>query len=514
MRLTTLIIAPSRESARELAQELRSAGLDPDWQHSTDLDSLNATLAALDIDLILCRTSTPNLDPGTALRAALAHDPPPPVLAVSGTLDAARVHDVIPGGPAGNTLGPEQDGYVCLEDPEDLARAALRAVNESRAREEQRRREKLLKFRHYFMEKAQEAILWVESTGRVFYANQAALGLMGADPGHLPRLNLASLLAAQSAASFPTLWQELAQAGGKTWSERLLTLSGETRDVDISADHLLLEGEECAVVYLRDTTELKRAKTRLEQTLREKQAVFSSMEDGILTVDTDLAVLDHNQALTEVCPMARHIAPGRDLTAPAHKDCPCITALAATLGSREPVRESHVACSAEPHRRLDLTATPLMADEHTFAGAVLLARDVTRLHDLEQRIHGPKGAMGMVGNSPSMLRTFDLLTQVAQLDSLVLLRGESGTGKELAAEALHKASPRASGPLVEVNCSALSENLLESELFGHVKGAFSGAIQDREGRIHAAQSGTLLLDEIGDLSPTVQLKLLRFMESK
>lgn len=109
---------------------------------------------------------------------------------------------------------------------------------------------------------------------------------------------------------------------------------------------------------------------------------------------------------------------------------------------------------------------------------------------------------------------YHLLEQLSSLDSNVLILGESGTGKELVADALHYGGSRAGQPLIKVNCSALSESLLESELFGHVRGAFTGAVRDKVGRIQAAQGGTLFLDEIGDISPLIQLKLLRFLEQK
>ena len=118
----------------------------------------------------------------------------------------------------------------------------------------------------------------------------------------------------------------------------------------------------------------------------------------------------------------------------------------------------------------------------------------------------------IIGNSGVMGEVYRAIHQVASSDSTVLVRGESGTGKELVAHAIHYSSPRAGGPFVKVNCAALSENLLESELFGHEKGAFTGAIQMRQGRIEEAGGGTLFLDEVGDFSPTTQVKLLRVLQ--
>jgi len=120
----------------------------------------------------------------------------------------------------------------------------------------------------------------------------------------------------------------------------------------------------------------------------------------------------------------------------------------------------------------------------------------------------------IIGNSNAMREVYSCIHQVAQSDTTVLIRGESGTGKELVAHAIHYSSLRAKGPFVKVNCAALSESLLESELFGHEKGAFTGAIQMRKGRIEEADGGTLFLDEIGDFSPTTQVKLLRVLQER
>ena len=118
----------------------------------------------------------------------------------------------------------------------------------------------------------------------------------------------------------------------------------------------------------------------------------------------------------------------------------------------------------------------------------------------------------MVGNSDPIKKVFEMIDQVADKDSTVLISGESGTGKELVARAIHKRSRRAENPFIKVNCGALNDNLLESELFGHEKGAFTGAIKQRRGRFELANNGTLFLDEIGDISPAMQIKLLRVIQ--
>lgn len=133
--------------------------------------------------------------------------------------------------------------------------------------------------------------------------------------------------------------------------------------------------------------------------------------------------------------------------------------------------------------------------------------------ELRRQLQERFGFEGVVGNSPEMHRIIEKLRQVAPTSATVLITGESGTGKELVAKALHNNSPRKNKPFVPLNCAALSDNILESELFGHIKGAFTGADRERKGLIEHANGGTLFLDEIGDIPTSTQVKLLRVLES-
>ena len=128
----------------------------------------------------------------------------------------------------------------------------------------------------------------------------------------------------------------------------------------------------------------------------------------------------------------------------------------------------------------------------------------------------PSGApmAGLIGNGPAMQKVYERTRLVAKSNASVLLLGETGTGKELIAKAVHQLSPRGSGPFVRVNCGALSESLLESELFGHVRGAFTGALENRTGRFEAAHTGTIFLDEINSTTPKLQVKLLRVLQER
>jgi two-component system response regulator HydG len=142
--------------------------------------------------------------------------------------------------------------------------------------------------------------------------------------------------------------------------------------------------------------------------------------------------------------------------------------------------------------------------------AIEKRRLVLENKELRARLAGVE--QPIVGQSPSLRATLDIIRQAAPSSATVLLLGESGTGKELFARALHEHSPRAQGPFVPINCAAIPETILESELFGYERGAFTGAVQRKEGRIERAQGGTLFLDEVGELTPSVQVKLLRFLQ--
>jgi two-component system response regulator HydG len=160
-------------------------------------------------------------------------------------------------------------------------------------------------------------------------------------------------------------------------------------------------------------------------------------------------------------------------------------------------------------------------DRGDVIGAVETVTDITELIEKENQIAAYEkqlgsddGLCGIIGSSPAMRRAFELITNAAQSDAPVIILGESGTGKELAAQAIHRIGARHAKPFVKVNCAAFTESLLESELFGHVRGAYTGAYRGRAGRFENAAGGNIFLDEIGDLPLSTQVKLLRVLEEK
>jgi PAS domain S-box-containing protein len=165
-------------------------------------------------------------------------------------------------------------------------------------------------------------------------------------------------------------------------------------------------------------------------------------------------------------------------------------------------------------RILRMSIVPLSDADGNGLGALLSFIDDTELSLLKRRLKHHHSLGGLVGKDPKMLELFKHIREVSSENVPVLIEGESGTGKELVAKAIHDISPRAEEPFVAINCGALPEGILESELFGHVRGAFSGAVQDRKGRFELADKGTIFLDEVSELSPAMQVKLLRVLQEQ
>lgn len=246
------------------------------------------------------------------------------------------------------------------------------------------------------------------------------------------------------------------------------------------------------------------------------ETIFRSVREGILLVDRDLVMLEANAAAMVLLGLPCEIG-----------DLP-LSRLAETVGV--PLREiasraidgnkavdgyrMEVDLAGRRPRILLLAAAPWAEGDGLPQGAVITVRDETRLEDLERDLNKRRNFEHIIGQSAVMQQVYGLIENLAEVDTTVLVTGESGTGKELVAEALHCRSPRRNGPLIKVNCAALPENLLESELFGHVKGSFTGALKDKAGRFQLAHRGTIFLDEIGDVSPALQVRLLRVLQSK
>jgi PAS domain S-box-containing protein len=296
------------------------------------------------------------------------------------------------------------------------------------------------------------------------------------------------------------------------------TLETATEAVRLGAYEYVLKPVKSHVL-IRITSaalKLKVATDKYEKTRRNLEAIFKSVKDAILTVDDQLSVIEFNEAAAGFFGLSNDSS-GKSVNV---KDIPfcdrTIELLERTVDEKKPLEAQNVECYTGKDVKciVNINTYPLVENHEGFSGVVVVIRDMTRFVEMERDLMERRRFHNIFGKNEKMQKIYMLIEDLADVESTVLITGESGTGKELVAEALHYMGRRSSMPLVKVNCAALSEELLESELFGHVRGAFTGAIKDKQGRFEAADGGTIFLDEIGDISAKMQVKLLRVIQNK
>lgn len=247
------------------------------------------------------------------------------------------------------------------------------------------------------------------------------------------------------------------------------------------------------------------------------KSVLDSISDGVMTLDRNWRILSWNRAAERITGFKKEEVIGQVCEelfglSFCRERCPVDKALMCG----HPRQDIEVSIRNKNHQIIHLVvnAAPLYDVDGTVMGGLETFRDVSRSHWMRQELKNQYNYEEMVGVSTSMLEVFGVLESLIETDTTVLIQGESGTGKELIARALHFYGPRKDNPFVAINCSAIPEGMLESELFGHAKGAFTGAVRSHRGKFELANGGTLFLDEISEISQTVQVKLLRVLEER
>ena len=245
--------------------------------------------------------------------------------------------------------------------------------------------------------------------------------------------------------------------------------------------------------------------------------IFDSIADGVFTVDRERRITSFNRAAEKITGFLREEAVGQYCheifrANVCFEACP----LKHTAETAENIVNLEVNILNRDNKEIPISiSTAIVTDDKgTVVGAVETFRDLSLIKHLHKEIAKRYSFQDIVSRAKSMHELFRILPDIAQSNATVLIEGESGTGKELFAAAMHNLSRRKNKPFVKVNCAALPETLLESELFGYKKGAFTDARRDKPGRFRQAHGGTILLDEIGDLSKGTQVKLLRVLEQK
>jgi len=249
----------------------------------------------------------------------------------------------------------------------------------------------------------------------------------------------------------------------------------------------------------------------------EKDIILDSIADGVFTVDENWRITSFNRAAEQITGVRREDAVGQRCKDVLKADvCEKGCILRKTLQSGKSIVNRIVHIVDAAGRRVPISiSTALLKDEQgRIIGAVETFRDISVEEKLRKAIAERYSFEDIISKNHRMHQLFDILPDVAGSTSAVLLEGESGTGKELFARAIHHLSPRKKQPFIAVNCGALPDTLLESELFGYKAGAFTDAKKDKPGRFRLAERGTLFLDEIGDISPALQVRLLRVLQEK
>ena len=257
------------------------------------------------------------------------------------------------------------------------------------------------------------------------------------------------------------------------------------------------------------------------------KSVVDTIQDGVMVVNPEGIVISINRAFEEITGYGRHEIVGKRCTTLNCTSCEVVRQEEGchwcVMFKKGHLRKQKCSITRKDGRIVHIlkNAAVLKDKSGVVTGAVETMTDITDLVAKETQIESYRRELdaedrfyGMIGASAPMQQVFELITNAAQSDAPVIVYGESGTGKEMVARAIHDAGTRGSRPYVKVNCAALNESLLESELFGHVKGAYTGAHKSREGRFEIASGGDIFLDEIGDLPLSTQVKLLRVLEEK
>jgi len=245
------------------------------------------------------------------------------------------------------------------------------------------------------------------------------------------------------------------------------------------------------------------------------ELILESVHEGVFTVDDQFRITAFNAAAERITGTMRRRALGRKCydvfrTSICQGEC----AMKRTLRTGEPVRDVRIDLLDANMRTVPVRiSTAVLKRNGRLIGGVEVLRDVSDVETLRGELDEKRPFSGIIGSSPPMQAVLRVLPDLAEATAPVLLEGPSGTGKDLIARAIHQLGPRHAQPFVPLNCAALPDSLLESELFGHEAGAFTGALRARTGRFRQAHRGTLFLDEIGDISPAFQAKLLRVLES-
>lgn len=384
-----------------------------------------------------------------------------------------------------------------------------------------------------------EAVFWTNSKGEILYVNDTASVMSGYSKEDLTSMKVSELNTSEIVADFVAFWEMLKPIKQLTFEAKHKHKTGYLYDVEIDCNFIEYEGQEITCTLVRDISqrkkaeqELKLANTQLEELVKENQEKFRDLFEEAPVAYIHETVSSQFLKLNKV---------GRQILGMTPEDIANTTGLSLVAKNPDAQRKALVAVDLMTNGTptsgmiLELTrkdngksvwierwSNPDKGGEFTrtmfvdVTDKILLAQEQERLKAqnlyLQEEIKLNNNFEEIVSKSKKFHKVLQQIEQVASTDATVLILGESGTGKELLARAIHNISKRSKRPLIKINCATLPANLIESELFGHERGAFTGAMDRKIGRFELAENGTIFLDEIGELPIELQAKLLRVLQ--
>ncbi len=509
--LRVLLVEDCPDDAELLLEELKLANYNPQAKRVEEPHQMQEALDSYEWDIIISDYSLPRFSAPEALRLLKENKIDLPFIIISGVIGEEAAVEVMKAG---------AHDYIKKGNSARLIPAIERELREARIRRERKAAEEALRKSEARLAEAQRIAGlgnwdW-QMESDVLYLSDELYHIFGIIP-HEFDFTFQALLERVHPDDQSIFRQAIEDAlyRKKAYHTeyRILRPDGDVRYVQAQAKVFFDQQGKPIRLFgiIQDITERKRNEE--ERKILEEQ-LRNTVLDSIIALDKDLNIVNMNHAASRLFNVDVEEVIGHSFTSlctPGRENI--ASTVKKSLDSHTEVHEHQLTGTLNDRNWTYIIGlTPLI--ENGKEETVLIIRDITRLRQLETEVTSKFSFNNIIGKSPSMLKIFDLVRHLADTKTTVLIQGASGTGKELIAAALHHTGTRKNEPFIKVNCAALPENLLESELFGHVRGAFTGAERDKVGRFELAQNGTIFLDEIGDISPDLQIRLLRVLQER
>jgi len=390
----------------------------------------------------------------------------------------------------------------------------------------------------FTIERASDAIFWVDTEARFHFVNEAACRSLGYSREELMGMSVHDIDPDFPVERWTKQWDKVKKLKSFTHLSHHRTKEGRIFPVEISANYLEFKGQEYSCAFVRDISKRLIAEKEVVESEKRFKDIFSAVNDGIIIVDPNEGrIVDVNNKAVDMLGYKKHELLGMNVRNIHPDEMDQINSIVDGVLKGSPIVTDEFSCLRKDSKYMpaDMSFSKVELNETIYV--LVMVRDITERIKAEQEIKSALAEIKelksqleaeniylqeeikiqhnfeeIISKSNNFKKVLQKIEQVASTDASVLILGETGTGKELIARAVHNISDRRDRPLVKVNCAALPFNLVESELFGHEKGAFTGALARKIGRFELANGGTIFLDEIGDLSMDLQSKLLRVLQ--